>query len=378
MTAIPLAPGLTLPFAQLSRHVGVFGATGTGKTTSAAALIDRAPCPVLVLDAKGDLEASGDSVSLPALRVDALGPDLMTRALELSEAQSGALQVAFAWAEDTGRPLVTLQDLRALLDDTAAARPSGYGLVTPASVAAVQRACLRLERAAPWVFRDGAPDYRDTRGVHVIACQHIAHVPGLYGALAAHIMDSLYRGLGELGDVPPGLLVMIDESHLVFQDAPIGITRRIEQVTRLIRSRGVGLIYVTQSPADLPDSIMGQLATRIQHGLRGATRKQVAEIKAAADSVQVAPVAITGLGVGEAIVMLPGQSGKRVRMARSARPTGSVGLTLPVQVAVRATAPVARAVEPVEPEPAPVAVAVEKPLPWWIFALGALLVSILF
>lgn len=307
-----IAPGVAIPPRHLARHIGVFGATGTGKTTTAAALVSRAPCPVLVIDAKGDLERAG-TLLRPAMQLDAMGPDFTARALELSDAQAGILQIAFAYAEDTGAPLVTLQDLR----DVLAALPGDYGLVTPSSVAAVQRAILRLDRACPWLFR-AAPDWRKVQGVTVIGAAPIAEIPGLYGTFAAHVLDSLYRGLAELGDVQPGLLVMIDEAHLMFQDAPLAIVRRIEQVTRLIRSRGVGLIYVTQSPSDLPDGIFGQLATRIQHGLRGATPRQQKAIRAAAETMpgNVAPADIAGLGVGQAIVSVPDARGRPVAARR--------------------------------------------------------------
>lgn len=363
MTGLALAPGAAIPHRALARHVGIFGATGTGKTTSAAALVERAPCPVLVLDAKGDLEAMGDHCTLPAMRVDAMGADFMARALELSDAQAGALHIALAWAEDSGRAVMTLADLRALLGDALRADLSNYGLMSPPSVAAVQRALLRLERAAPWVFRDAAPDYRDTRGIHVIACRHIAAVPGLYGALAAHVLDSLYRGLAELGDVVPGLLVMLDESHLIFQDAPAAVTQRIEQVTRLIRSRGVGLVYVTQSPADLPDAITAQLATRIQHGLRGTTPRQAKAIRAAAETMpgEVTAATIAALGTGQAVVSVPDargvpRPGRVVQVTRGTRPTGSLDLVPPV--APVEAAPMREAMPPA-PEP------VEAAPPFW-------------
>lgn len=299
---IQLAPGLTLPPRALPRHIGIFGATGTGKTSTAATLVTRAPCPVIALDAKGDLEGLGRVVP-PRMRVDALGLDLLTRALDLSEAQAGVLSIALAWAEDTSRPVADLSDLRSLLADTAAT-PLPYGLVTPSSVAAVMRAMLRLERGAPWLFGTGAPDWRKLQGVTVVPCKHVAELPGAYGAFAVHVLDSLYRGLGEYGQDAAGLMVMIDEAHLMFDGATAGVVRRLEQITRLIRSKGVGLIYVTQSPADLPDAILGQLGTRVQHGLRAATPRQVAALRAAAETLPggVRPDEVAALGVGQAWV----------------------------------------------------------------------------
>lgn len=363
MTALQLAPGVAIPHRQLSRHLGIFGATGTGKTNSLAAVIERAPCPVLAIDAKGDLELAG-TLHRPAMRVDALGPDLLTRALELSEAQSGALQVAFAWAADTGRAVVTLQDLRDLLSDTAAT-PLPYGLVSPASVAAVQRGLLRLERAVPWAFRDGAPDWRDLAGINVLGAGPLAHEAGMYGAMVAHVLDSLYRGLGELGDVPPGLMVVIDEAHLLFDGAPIAVTRRIEQITRLIRSKGVALVYVTQSPADLPDAILAQLGTRVQHGLRGATPRQQKAIRAAAETMpgQVTGDSIARLTIGQAWVSVAGRDAVRVQMPLSGLPMGQAEWIAPEPLPVEA-------VEAVEPEPP-----AKRPAPWWRFpaAVAALI-----
>lgn len=370
-----IAPGTAIPSRQLSRHIGVFGATGTGKTTTAAALVNRAPCPVLVIDAKGDLEQAG-TLLRPAMRLDAMGPDFTARALELTEVQSAVLQIAFAYVADTGAPLVTLQDLR----DVLARLPDDYGLVTPSSVAAVHRAILRLERAAPWLFRD-APDWRVVNGVTVIGAAPIAEVPGLYGTFAAHVLDSLYRGLGELGDVTPGLLVMIDEAHLMFQDAPPAIVRRIEQVTRLIRSRGVGLIYVTQSPSDLPDGILAQLNTRIQHGLRGATARQQKAIRAAAETMPGGATAadIVALGIGEALVSVPDARGrpmaaKQVKVQPGNLPMGSVPFVPPV---VRARCAPQKTIE-IVPD-------VARPRPWWQKALriivmiwaGAILLSLI-
>ena len=368
---IQLAPGCTIPARYLTRHVGVFGATGTGKTTTAAAIVERAPCPVLVLDAKGDLESLG-RVYRPwdaQLNLSELGPDLVARALDLSEPQAGALQVAFAWADDQRRPVASLGDLRALLGDVVARADdlsAAYGLVSPSSVAAVQRALLRLERAAPWAFGPASVDWRDVQGVAVLALGTVAGIPGLYGATVAYILDSVYRGLGELGDVAaPGLLIMIDESHLVFDGAPVPIVRRIEQVTRLIRSKGVGLIYVTQSPADLPDAIAGQLVTRIQHGLRAATARQQKGLRAAAETMpgNVTSQDVMQLGTGQAIVSVPDargvpQPGRVVEVQR-----GRVHLVAGATVAPPIFPAAARFL--CQAEPAAVAAAPPRPWPWW-------------
>lgn len=313
MTFLHLGHGAAIPYRYLTRHMGIFGATGTGKTTTLGAVAERAPCPVLVLDAKGDLESLGAAVMRPCMRVDAIGADLMARALELSEAQAGALQIAMAWAEDSGRAVADLADLRSLLNDSIQTDLSAeYGLVSPISVRAVQRALLRLERGAAWAFGSAAHDARDTQGITVYAARDLTALPGLYGAFVAHVLDSIYRGLAELGDVAaPGLLVMIDESHLVFDGAPAAIVRRIEQITRLIRSKGVGLVYVTQAPSDLPHVISGQLATRIQHALRGATPYHQKALRAAAETMpgNVTAADIAALATGRAFVSIPDSSG---------------------------------------------------------------------
>ena len=374
MTALHLAPGLSIPHRALTRHIGIFGATGTGKTTTAAAIVERAPCPVLILDAKGDLESMGQLYRpwQAQLHLSRLGPDLISRALDLSDAQSGALQVAMAWADDTGRQVATLADLRALLGDAAANAATlgaSYGLISALSVAAVQRAILRLERAAPWAFGPAAVDWRDIDGVAVLSCSDIASVPGLYGATVAHILDSLYRGLGEIGDVgAPGLMVMIDESHLIFDGASPAIVRRIEQVTRLIRSKGVALVYVTQSPADLPDAIAGQLASRIQHGLRATTARQAKGLRAAAETMpgNVTAQDVLQLGTGQAIVSVPDARGVPLPGRRVAIARGRVQLVaLPPE-----SPPVVRHVVAIDShEPAEIVVP-ETAAPWWRWPLA--------
>ncbi|WP_417280020.1 helicase HerA-like domain-containing protein [Celeribacter sp.] len=315
MSSLDLAYGASIPHRLLTRHIGIFGATGTGKTTSAAAVVDRAPCPVLVIDAKGDLERAG-TLLRPRMQIDDMGSDFVARALDLTPAQSGALAIALAWAEDTGRAVHSLADLRNLLNDTmsnAEALAGSYGLVSPQSVAAIGRAILSLERSAGWAFGASSFDPRRVKGVTVLGAAELANVPGAYAALCAHVLDTLYSGLGELGDVAaPGLMVMIDEAHLVFDDAPPALVRRIEQITRLIRSKGVGLIFVTQSPADLPDAILGQLATRIQHGLRGATPGQVRGLKAAAETIGATVDDVRTLRTGEALFSVEGRQAKRV------------------------------------------------------------------
>lgn len=375
---LPLGSGVAIPHRYLTRHVGIFGATGTGKTTTLGAIAERARCPVLILDAKGDLESLGSALLRPVMRVGAMGADLIARALDLSEAQAGALQIALAWADDTGRRVATLADLRRVLHEALQHDLSvSYGLMSPVSVAAVQRALLRLERGAPWAFGDTSHDPRDTAGITVYAAAELAALPGIYGAFVAHVLDSLYRGLGELGDVAaPGLIVMIDEAHLVFDGATPSIVRRIEQVVRLIRSKGVGLIFVTQAPSDLPHTIAGQLATRVQHALRGATAHHQKALRAAAETMpgSVTAADIMGLATGHAIVSVPDAAGKplpgrTVAIERGTLALHSVGLPL----ATVAPATPSRAA--VEHEPTMVIPAARAPRPWyfWAAVLGVLL-----
>lgn len=378
MTSLPLGSGVAIPHRYLTRHVAIFGATGTGKTTTLGAIVERCPCPVLVLDAKGDLESLGDTLLRPTMRVDDIGADLMARALDLSDAQAGALQIALAWANDTGRRVATLADLRralteALQHDLSAA----YGLMSPVSVAAVQRALLRLERAAPWAFNPLPHDPRDTVDIVVYAAADLAAVPGLYGAFVAATLDRLYRGLGELGDVAaPGLMVMIDEAHLVFDGATPAIVTRIEQIVRLIRSKGVGLIFVTQAPSDLPATIAGQLATRVQHALRGATVHHQKALRAAAETMpgSVTAADIMGLATGQAIVSVPDATGKplpgrKVTVQRGQKPLHSVGLPAPVVPAVT------RPSTATEQESVAFVPEAPKPRPWyfWPVVLAAVL-----
>lgn len=370
MTALQIGSGAAIPWRYLTRHMLIVGATGSGKSTTLGAVAERAPCAVLILDAKGDLESLGQHLLRPAMRVDAIGADLLARALDLSEAQAGCLQIALAWAEDSGRAVATLAELRDLLNDaTRYDLSASYGLVSPVSIAAVQRALLRLERGAPWVFQAPRHDPRDTQGITVYGCSDLTALPGLYGAFVAHTLDSLYRGLNELGDVAaPGLLVMIDEAHLVFDGATAAVVRRIEQITRLIRSKGVGLIYVTQSPSDLPHIIAGQLATRIQHALRASTPYHHKALKAAAETMpgNVSAASILGLATGQAIVSIPGANGaplpgRVVAVQRGKLPLHSVGLPPAIVPRYRPRLD-AGSPSPAALKPAP------RARPWWYWA----------
>lgn len=405
MTALTIAPGAAVPLRHLTKHMLITGATGTGKTTTAGAIVERlaaAGVPVLALDAKGDLETltrSGGWMVCPfgergerrALNIDRMGPDFLARAMELSEAQSGALLVAFSVAESEGFAMDDLADLRSVLNYCVAHQESisaRFGLVSPASVAAVQRALLALERNAAEAFGNppvSALEAASRGGITVIAGAKLCETPGLYGAFAAHILDDLYRRTLELGNVDkPALAVLIDEAHLIFDGASPAVVRRIEQIARLIRSKGVALIFATQSPADLPDTVSGQLLTRIQHGLRATTPAQLRALKAAADSMPTergfdAMGAIGTLGVGQALVSLPTVSGS-AGAARIVNVTSGK-----IDLGPLGDSEVARDRKPVNPRPVvldrtpaqahyvfvPVAAAPRKPRSskvWWLYS----------
>ena len=323
---LELAPGAALPLRYLNRHALVTGATGTGKTVTLAALVERlgaAGVPVLAIDAKGDLESlgrvlcpygeRGDRAPLDLYR---LGPEIIARALDLSEAQSGALYVLHAMAEAEGHALATVADLQALCQLAAAdhrAISIKYGLVSPASLAAVQRGLLRLD---PGAFGRPGFDVATVDRVTVYAAAKLARKPEQYAAAVAWILLDLYERSPERGDLEkPALAVVIDEAHLIFDGIPPALERRLASVSRLIRSKGVALIWASQSPADLPPAIAGQCLTRIQHGLRASTPAQLRDVRAAAESLPQpldgfdAAGAILSLGVGQALVSLPDAMG---------------------------------------------------------------------
>lgn len=324
MTALELAPGAALPLRYMNRHALVTGATGTGKTVTLAAMIERLAgqgVPVLALDAKGDLESlgrvlcpygeRGDRAPLDLFR---LGPEIMARALDLSEAQSGALHVLHEFAKTNGWSLANLADLQGLCNWAAANHreiSERFGLITPASLAAVRRGLLRLDAGA---FGRPGFELAGLTGVTVWAAAKLARKPEQYAAAVAWMLLDLYERSPERGDRDrPAFAVVIDEAHLIFDGIPAPLERRLASVARLIRSKGVALIWASQSPGDLPPAIAGQCLTRIQHGLRASTPAQLRDIRAAADSLPQAGIdaaaEIMALGVGQALVSLPDDQG---------------------------------------------------------------------
>jgi len=341
-----------------NRHGLIAGATGTGKSVSLMVLAEgfsRLGVPVFLADVKGDLAglsqpsvaneklnarlqrlAIGDyqSAANPVVfwdiygvnghpvrtTVSELGPNLLTRLLELNDTQEGVLQVVFKVADENGMLLLDLDDLRAMLNfvaQNAKEISAKYGLVAPASVAAIQRALLQLDNAGGASFF-GEPalalaDFmrQDLNGrgiINVLAAEQLILKPRVYSSFLLWMLSELFENLPEIGDPEvPKLVFFFDEAHLLFADAPASLKQRVEQVVRLIRSKGVGVYFISQLPDDLPEVILGQLGNRLQHALRAFTPRDQKAVKTAAETFSPNPhfkvaEVITQLGVGEALV----------------------------------------------------------------------------
>ncbi|MCB1866678.1 MAG: DUF853 family protein [Chromatiales bacterium] len=344
--------------ALANRHGLIAGATGTGKTVSLQVLAEGFSAlgvPVFMADVKGDLAGISQAGSThPKLEerarvigledyryqsfptvfwdlygeqghpvrttVSEMGPLLLARLLELNETQEGVLNIAFRVADDEGLLLLDLNDLRAMLgflSDHAKDIQVRYGTVAAASVGAIQRRLLVLEQqGADHFFSEPALDLRDLmrtdfdgRGmVNVLAADKLMQSPRLYSTFLLWLLSELFEQLPEIGDPPkPRLVFFFDEAHLLFDEAPKALVDKIEQVVRLIRSKGVGVYFVTQNPLDVPDSVLAQLGNRVQHALRAFTPRDQKAVRAAAQTFRANPAfdaeqAITQLGVGEALV----------------------------------------------------------------------------
>ncbi|MFA5938174.1 MAG: helicase HerA-like domain-containing protein [Sinimarinibacterium sp.] len=344
--------------AYANRHGLVAGATGTGKTVTLQVLAEgfsEIGVPVFAADIKGDLSgiamAAAPNLKLaeraqrvgmegyaPAAvptvfwdvfgeqghpvraTVSDMGPLLLSRLLDLSDVQSAVLSLVFKYADDQGLLLIDLKDLRATLShvaENAKALGAEYGLVSTASVGAIQRALLQLEQdGAVAFFGEPALDLNDFmrtdltgRGiVNLLAADKLFLRPRLYATFLLWLMSELFENLPEQGDADkPRLVFFFDEAHLLFKDAPKALVEQIEQVVRLIRSKGVGVYFVTQNPLDLPDAVLGQLGNRVQHALRAFTPRDQKAVRAAAETFRANPAldvarVITELGVGEALV----------------------------------------------------------------------------
>lgn len=347
-----------------NRHGMVAGATGTGKTVSLMVLtegLSKLGVPVFLADVKGDiaglsqagvmsdkLKARIDKLGLdwtpnanPTVfwdiygnsghpirtTVSEMGPTLLARLFELNDTQSGVLEIVFKAADDEGLLLLDLKDLRALLgwaSEHAKELSQAYGLVSPASIAAIQRALLSLEQAGgDAFFGEPALDLADFmrqdmsgRGiVNILAADQLILKPRLYTTFLLWLLSELFERLPEVGDLDqPKLVFFFDEAHLLFDDAPPALRQRVEQVVRLIRSKGVGVYFCSQNPDDVPDAILGQLGNRIQHALRAYTPRDQKAVKAAAETFAPNPAidvvqAISQLAVGEALVSTLQQGG---------------------------------------------------------------------
>jgi len=347
---------LALKYAN--RHGLVTGATGTGKTVTLQIMAEgfsRAGVPVFCADVKGDLSgiamAGTPSESLtkraqqigfsdytneafPTIfwdlfgakghpvrtTISEMGPLLLSRILGLNDTQEGVLNIAFKYADDNGLLLLDLKDLRALLvavNDNAKEISASYGNVATATIGAVQRALLVLEQqGADKFFGEKALDIADLmrltpdgRGyVSVLAADQLMTSPQLYATFLLWLMSELFEALPEVGDPPkPKLVFFFDEAHLLFDGAPKALVDKVEQVVKLIRSKGVGIYFITQNPVDIPDAVLAQLGNRVQHALRAFTPRDQQAVKLAADTFRPNPAfntaeVISQLAIGEALV----------------------------------------------------------------------------
>jgi len=356
---------LTLLPAMANRHGLITGATGTGKTVTLQTLAERLSAigvPVFMADVKGDLAGMampGGGNAKVAERVKALGlegfehrgapvalwdvwgvnghpmrstisemgPLLLARVLDLNETQAGVLAAVFKIADDNALLLLDLKDLRAMLQyagDNASKFRTQYGNISTASIGAIQRGLLTLEsQGGDKLFGEPALALEDLmqtvggRGViNILAADKLLSNPRVYSTLLLWVLSELFENLPEVGDPEkPRLVFFFDEAHLLFNDAPRELLERIEQVVRLVRSKGVGVYFVTQNPLDVPETVLGQLGNRVQHALRAFTPRDQQAVKAAATTFRANPKldvekAIGELGVGEALVSFLDEKGR--------------------------------------------------------------------
>ena len=386
-----------------NRHGLIAGATGTGKTISLQVLAEgfsRLGVPVFMADVKGDVsglalagtanekiqqrvaqigmegytheanpvvfwDVFGRAGHPVRTTISEIGPSLLGRILEINETQAGTLEIVFKLADDQGLLLLDLDDLRALLGFVADNRKeisTRYGLVSTQSVAAIQRALLVLEReGGEALFGEPALDMNDLlrtdlsgRGIiNILVADQLILKPRLYASFLLWLLSELFENLPEVGDLDqPKLVFIFDEAHLLFDDAPPTLRQRVEQVVRLIRSKGVGVYFCSQFPDDVPGEILGQLGNRIQHALRAYTPRDQKAVKTAAETfvanpkLDVAEI-ISQLGVGEALVSTLQEKGVPMPVERTliCPPRCRIGAITPEERAVvRATESVGRQV----------------------------------
>lgn len=366
-----------------NRHGMIAGATGTGKSVTLRVIAEnfsRLGVPVFLSDVKGDMAgmafAGGDNPKVEErvkqfndkdfkykaypvvfwdifgeqghpLRttISEMGPLLLSRILNLNDTQSGVLSLVFKAADDKGLLLLDMKDLRAMLKhvgDNASSFSSEYGNVSGASIGAIQRRLLEIEQQGGENFF-GEPALKisdmmrtDSNGmgiVNILAADRLMQSPQLYAVFLLWLMSELFEELPETGDPEkPKMIFFFDEAHLLFTDAPQALLQKIEQVVRLIRSKGIGIFFVSQNPTDIPDTVLGQLGNRVQHALRAYTPRDQKAIKAAATTFRQNPdlnieKVITELNTGEALVSMLDQKGapEIVRRAYISPPESKLG-----------------------------------------------------
>ena len=355
----PAGNDVVLPLRFSNRHGLITGATGTGKTVTLQRLAEQfsaAGVPVFAADVKGDL--SGIATASPVAfwdvfgrkghpirtSVQEMGPVLLSRMLNLNETQAGTLTIALKRAEDQADFLLTLDDLRWQLQDMQDDRETVcqvYGNITASSIATIQRNILTLEQqGGAKLFGERPFDINDFmrvldgRGVvNLLHADDLMEAPKLYGTLIFWLLTELFRKLPEAGDLDkPKLVFFFDEAHLLFKDAPKHLLESIERIVRLVRSRGVGVYFVTQSPADVPDNVLAQLGNRVQHALRAYTPKEQRFVKAAARAFRPNKTinveeAVLSMGVGEALISTLVDDGvpMPVERIKVTKPSGQLG-----------------------------------------------------
>jgi DNA helicase HerA-like ATPase len=351
--------------ALANRHGLITGATGTGKTITLQTLAEnfsRIGVPVFMADVKGDLTGISQTGKTPEkvakiladrglalpeptrcpttlwdvfaeqghpvrATVSDMGPLLLGRMLALNDTQEGVLSLVFKIADDNGMLLLDLKDLRAMLQfvgDNAKQFQTEYGNISAASVGAIQRGLMQIEEQGgdkffgePMLDIGDFMQTEDGRGViNILAADKLMNAPRLYATFLLWMLSELFETLPEVGDLDkPKLVFFFDEAHLLFADAPKALVERIELVVRLVRSKGVGVYFVTQNPLDVPDTVLGQLGNRVQHALRAFTPRDQKAVKSAAETMRPNPgldigAAITELAVGEALVSLLDEKGR--------------------------------------------------------------------